>query len=254
MHICLGSCESILLIISFGEKCLPKSLHSCGSVVFTSSKVIGEIGQKQHSRPLYKGRFRLLELVAGNAWISVVLRRTIMSFFWTILIKFLDLAFLLCFILIRKAFPAHCRDVWCHLWETWELGDGRVYSTVNHHVWCGLSVRVRGELLAWCSHRDLMRWFSCSNVPSAALCNSEAPTHWLLWPACVTSTFVRIRDVAHNPETCRIAAAEPGTSGLSVSVVCGFSWRMVRDTRKNKKITVWPILWGTCQTSHAKWV
>lgn len=149
-----------------------------------------------------------------------------------------------CFILIRNAFPAHCRDLWCHLRQTWELGDGRVYSTVNHHVWCGLSVRVRGELLAWCSHRDLMRWFSCSNAPSAALCNSEAPTQWLLWPACVTSTFVLIRDVAHNPETCRIAAAEPGTSGLSVSVVCGFSSRLVRDTKKNKKITVWPIFVG----------
>lgn len=252
MHICLGSCESTLLIISSGEKCLPKSLHSCGSVVFSSSKVIGEIGQKQHSRLLNKGRLRLLELVAGNAWSSVVLRRTIMSFFWTMISKFLGLAFLLCFILIRIAFPAHCRNVWCHLWETWELGDGRVYSTVNHHVWCGLSVRVRGELLARCSHRDLMRWFSCSNAPSAALCNSEEPTQWLLWPACVTSTFVLICDVAHNPETCRIAAAEPGTNGLSVSVVCGFSSRMVRDTKKPKNLRFDRFLWGTRQTSHTK--
>lgn len=29
--------------------------------------------------------------------------------------------------------------------ETWDLWDGRVYSAVNHHVWCGLSGCVRGK-------------------------------------------------------------------------------------------------------------
>lgn len=86
----------------------------------------------------------------------------------------------------------------CCMAETWDLIDGRVYSTVNHHVWCGLSGRVRGEMPAKCSHHDLMRWFSCSSVPSAVLCNSETPTPQYPWPACVTSAFVHIRHVAHN--------------------------------------------------------
>lgn len=73
MNITPGNCTCIILVISFGEKCLLKSLHSCGSVVFfPSSRVIGEIGQKQHSCLLNKGRLWLLELVAGNAWSNIV--------------------------------------------------------------------------------------------------------------------------------------------------------------------------------------
>lgn len=67
IHIFLGSRASNLLAISFGEKCLLKSLHSCGSFVFSSSRVIVEIAQKQHSCLLNKGRVRLLELLAENA-------------------------------------------------------------------------------------------------------------------------------------------------------------------------------------------
>lgn len=113
---------------------------------FSSSRVIVEIVQKQHSCLLNKGRIRLLEVVAENAWSNNVIRRTIISFFYTLLSKYLNHALLLCFILIRSAFTGHCREAWCHLRETW---DGRVYLTVNHHVWCGLSGRVRGGNAGW---------------------------------------------------------------------------------------------------------
>lgn len=34
MHVCIGSCVSKLFVIIVGEKCLLKSLHSCGPVIF----------------------------------------------------------------------------------------------------------------------------------------------------------------------------------------------------------------------------
>lgn len=135
MHIFLGSHASNLLVISFGEKCLLKSLHSCGSFVFSSSRVIVEIAQKQHSGLLNKGRVRLLELLAENAWSNSMLHNTEQIF---------ESCITALLILFRIVSTGPCGELWCHLCETWELWEGRVYSTVNHHVWCGLSGRVRG--------------------------------------------------------------------------------------------------------------
>lgn len=81
----------------------------------------------------------------------------------------------------------------------WDLLNRRVYCEVLHHLWCGLSACVRREMLAKCSHHNLIRWFSCSSVPRVVLCNSETLTPRFPWPACVTSTFVHVPHTAHSP-------------------------------------------------------
>lgn len=70
---------------------------------FSSSRVIVEIGQKQHSCLLHKGRLWLLGLVAENAWNNVP-RRTRMSFFY----KILSIYF----------FTVMCNAVW--IYPEWE--------------------------------------------------------------------------------------------------------------------------------------
>lgn len=168
MHIFLGSRASNLLVISFGEKCLLKSLHSCGSFVFSSSRVIVEIAQKQHSCLLNKGRVRLLELLAENAWSKSLLHNTEQIFescITALLIRF------------RIVSTGPCRELWCHLCETWESSEKDVFTRQLITMSDAASLDVwGGEMLARCSHRDLMRRFRCSNAPSATLCNSEAPT------------------------------------------------------------------------------
>lgn len=145
-----------------------------------------------------------------------------------------------------------CSKLCCHLHcmaETWDLGDGRVYSAVNHHVWCGLSGRVRGEMPAKCSHHDLTRWFSCSSAPSAVLCNSETPTQQFPRPACVTSAFVRIRHVAHNPvkHVERLLQETRVQWAVNQCGVCGLKMGRIGESENGhgeKRITVWPIFVG----------
>lgn len=172
MHICLGSCTSNLLVISFGEKCLLKSLHSCGSVVFSSSRVILEIGQKQQSSLLNKGRVWLLELLAENAWSNIFSEE---QYFYTVLSKYLNLALLLCLSLSGLSplvLAAKC-DAICLRPESSEMD---VFTRQLITMSDAASGCVSGDMLARCSHHDLMRRFSCSNAPSATLCNSEAPS------------------------------------------------------------------------------
>lgn len=78
-----------------------------------------------------------------------------------------------------------------------------------------------GEMPAKCSHHDLMRWFRCSRVLLAILCNSNTATPQFLRPACVTSAFVHIRHVAHNPaKHVEWLLRRPGSNGPSINVGC----------------------------------
>lgn len=204
-------CFQIICKFFSEEKCLVKSWHSCVPVIFSSSRVIVETGQKSNIPVCSnKGRVQLLEaaaqatsfltaselkLTVQHAVVSGLLH-SVDQMLWNLPAYYLS-GGLRCFLVGCGSKPC------CHLRcvvETWDLGDGRVYSAVNHHVWCGLSGRVRGEMPAKCSHHDLMRWFSCSSAPSTVLCNSDTPTQQFPRPACVTSAFVRIRHVARNPE------------------------------------------------------
>lgn len=207
----MGKCVSNVFCPYFWNKCL-KSLHSCVPVICSSSMVIVEFGQKQHSslhqqrKSSIIGGSSLKHLEQNHTKLQVnsnllYCRLCFATQCWPNVMNPRKHGLLLmggfqCFLV--GCYSKLCCHLCCAT-ETWALGDGRVYSAVNHHVWCGLSGRVRGEMPAKCSHHDLMRWFSCSSAPSAVLCNSETSTQQFPWPACVTSAFVHIRHVAHNP-------------------------------------------------------
>lgn len=101
-----------------------------------------------------------------------------------------------------------------------------------------------GEMPAKCSHHDLTRWFSCSSAPSAVLCNSETPTQQFPWPACVTSAFVHIRHVAHNPvkHVERLLQETRVQWAVNQCGVCGLKMGRMGESEngyREKGITVW---------------
>lgn len=138
--------------------------------------------------------------------------------------------------------------------ETWDLGDGRVYSAVNHHVWCGLSGCVIGEMPAKCSRHNLMRWFSCSSMPSNVLCNSETSTPWLSWPACVTSASVYVPHIARSPV--KHAEKLQKETGVMQAVnqweLCGLKWWRIGKVKNGYRGKNIVFLWDNHKSSQIK--
>lgn len=82
------------------------------------------------------------------------------------------------------------------------------------------------EMLAKCSHRDLMRRFSCSSMPSVVLCNSKTSTPRFSWPACVTAASVCTRHIAHSrvKHAERLQRVNEVLQAVNQSEVCGLKW------------------------------